>query len=202
MKPEQLISLISRWGGTMKFFPSGADERIGIAEEIASFASNLDQVKWLVSRLPKLYKEWPGLREVRAVFCSKFKPRDGFDVDSDVYLDGVPSDSGSMQQIAAPAVRYLPAPEEQPMNPAVQRRMEQLVEQMKKRTWVPKQAPYPTAAEIQAVKEAQEKNRKRHEALCDLARSEMAEGVYGREPSSDASCETPVAVALKSEEAL
>jgi hypothetical protein len=124
--------------------------------------------------MPKLYKEWPGLREVRAVFCSKFKPRDGFDVDSDVYLDGVPSDSGSMPQIAAPAVRYLSAPEEQPMNPAVHKRMEELVEQMKKRTQMPKQAPYPTEAEIQAIREAQERNRAVREAVTGVAGAEPA----------------------------
>lgn len=159
----------------MKFFPSGADERIGIAEEIAGFASDLEQVKWLVGRLPKLHREWPGLREVRAVFCSKFRPRDGFDVDSDVYLDGVPSEKPNAPQIAAPAVRYLSAPEE-PMSPAVQKRMEQLVAEMEAKTQMLKKAQLPTQVEIEAVKALQERNRV----------------VRVQTPAADSSCE-PVA---------
>lgn len=169
MHPAELISLISRWGGTMKFFPSGADERIGIADEIASFASNLDQVKWLVSRVPKLYREWPGLREVRAVFCSKFRPKDGFEVDSDVYLDGVPSERAAAGQLEAPDARYLPAPAEDPIAPAVAKRMEQLKAEMNRPKPNPKMNWRAAAdhaawlrtvqAEIEAIKAAQARSR-------------------------------------------
>ena len=52
------------------------------------------------------------MREVRAVFCSKFKPADGIDVYSAVYLDGIPSEKESAPAVlpAAP-VRQLGAGE-------------------------------------------------------------------------------------------
>ncbi len=39
-----------------------------------------------------LYAEWPGVYELRACFCSKFRPADGVEARSSVYLDGVPSE--------------------------------------------------------------------------------------------------------------
>lgn len=98
-----VMQLIGRWGGTIKFFPSDPEARIGIAEEIVSMAENEDQVRWLVARLPKLYTEWPAMHEVRATFCSKFKPKDGDEVYSEIYLEGIPAESTNSftTQIAA-----------------------------------------------------------------------------------------------------
>lgn len=92
MNFELVMQLIGRWGGTLKFFPTDPDARIGIAEEILAMASYLEQVRWLVGRVPKLYAEWPGTLEVRAVFCSKFPAKDGIEPSSAVYLEGIPSE--------------------------------------------------------------------------------------------------------------
>ena len=77
MKLEIVMQLIGRWGGTLKFFPSDPDARFGIAEEIASMARTEDQVRWLVKRVAQIYTDWPGILEVRAVFCTAHRPADG-----------------------------------------------------------------------------------------------------------------------------
>ena len=77
MNFERIMQLIGRWGGTMKFFPSDPDARIGIAEEILAMASSQEQVRWLVSEAPRVWTEWPAMLEIRALFCSRFDPRDG-----------------------------------------------------------------------------------------------------------------------------
>lgn len=103
MNFQDTMKQIGRWAGTLKFFPSEVEARIGIAEQIAELAHSEEQVRWLVLRVPKLYQEWPGMREVRAVFCSKFSPRDGVEVYSDVFLDGIPSETIATAAQIAPA---------------------------------------------------------------------------------------------------
>jgi hypothetical protein len=108
MNFEEIMQIIGKWGGTLKFFPSDPDARIGIAEEIGEMASEADQVRWLVGRLPKLYQEWPAMHEVRAVFCSKFQPRDGIEVYSRTFPDGIPSEKQNLPALPAATPRQLP----------------------------------------------------------------------------------------------
>lgn len=77
----------------LPFFPAEDGARLALAEMIAEMAESEDQVKWLVKRMTGgLYAEWPGPGEVRAVFCARFKPRDGLTAYSSVYPDGIPSE--------------------------------------------------------------------------------------------------------------
>jgi hypothetical protein len=79
----------------MKFFPSSDTvARATVMLELIQMCSTDDQVEWLSKRLTVLYTEWPGLRELRAVFCSKFKPADKIEVNSaDArFIDGIPSE--------------------------------------------------------------------------------------------------------------
>jgi hypothetical protein len=76
----------------LRFFPSDPIARTALVREICDMAASEDQVRWLITRMLKLYQVWPGLGEVRATFCSKFKPRDGVERYSEVYPDGIPSE--------------------------------------------------------------------------------------------------------------
>lgn len=87
----------------MKFFPSDEGAKKEIMALIASMCSSDEQVAWLANRTVALHNEWPGPRELRAVLCSKFRPKDGFEVYSDVYPEGIPSESESINRMLGPA---------------------------------------------------------------------------------------------------
>jgi hypothetical protein len=100
---ERVADLLS--GLTLiRFFPGDNGARLELSKMVASMATTETQVEWLVQRCIGLYAEWPGGREIRACFCSKFKPADGFSVGSTVYADGIPSE----RRIEAPALPALP----------------------------------------------------------------------------------------------
>lgn len=76
----------------LPFFPSGEIARTMIANEIRAMCSSPEQAHWLIQKMYRTYDKWPGPRELRAAFCSKYKPADGAQVHSAVYADGIPSD--------------------------------------------------------------------------------------------------------------
>src|SRR5215472_7254230 len=79
---------------SMPYYPvSETLVKISLIDELPEIAGNDEQLAWLIRRVTSLYAYWPGLSEIRAVYCSKFKPRDGIEVHSGVFLDGVPSES-------------------------------------------------------------------------------------------------------------
>ena len=83
----------------MKFFPSSDTvARATVMLELMQMCSTDDQVEWLSKRLTALYTEWPGLRELRAVFCFKFKPFDKIEVNSadPRFIDGIPSENPAL----------------------------------------------------------------------------------------------------------
>ena len=76
----------------LKFFPMDKETRTEIVALICSMVRSNEEIDWLVRRVITLYGDWPGPREVRAVYCSRFIPMDGIEVYSDVYPSGIPRD--------------------------------------------------------------------------------------------------------------
>ena len=79
---------------SMKFFPSDPGARDAIVAIVGEMAQTHEQVEWLVRRMIAIYPEWPGPKEMRACFCSRFRPADGIEALSAVYGDegGFPPD--------------------------------------------------------------------------------------------------------------
>jgi hypothetical protein len=79
---------------SIPFFPTEAGARAVIANEIASMCESLDRAEWLAVRMIRLYRKWPGVIELRIVFCSKYQPLDALPEigASEAYPDGVPSE--------------------------------------------------------------------------------------------------------------
>jgi hypothetical protein len=110
MNFEKVMRMIGEWAGTLRFFPGEPEARLGIAKQIAKFASDESQVRWLVEVLPNHFGDWPGTHEVRAVFCMKFRPKDGVEVDSKVFPDGLSKAqlNPGVKQLEAPSPLQLP----------------------------------------------------------------------------------------------
>lgn len=106
----------------MAYFPADEIAVTQITDEILGLCQTLDQAHWLIKKMLRTYTTWPGLRELRACFCSKFRPADGFEVASSVYLEGVPSDSEQLPAWALPPPEYLQlaAPDQEPPSSALE----------------------------------------------------------------------------------
>jgi hypothetical protein len=72
-------------------------------------ATSDEQVIWLGHRLLQLYpKQWPGIVELRACFCKRFKPADGVEVKSATYFsEGFPTEAelGPVPGLCLPPTR-------------------------------------------------------------------------------------------------
>lgn len=108
---DDVMMQIGRWGGTLKFFPSDVEARVGIAEQISAMAGDEDQVRWLVSRISQLFTDWPGMLEVRAVFCTRYKAKDGVEAAlgsaSPAFASLCADEHESLAQISAPRSRKI-----------------------------------------------------------------------------------------------
>lgn len=92
----------------MPFFPgSDSGARAIVAEEIVNMATSDEQVIWLGYRFIQLYpKQWPGIGELRALFCKRFKPADGLQVNSGVFEDfPTEAELGPVPGLALPPAR-------------------------------------------------------------------------------------------------
>src|SRR6266852_5020605 len=89
------------------FFPSSQDNAKGVViEELVAMCDSDQQAQWLAARMGQVFKQWPGLGEMRALFCKRFKPADGHDVGSQLYADGFPSEA----ELGPLPIKGLPAP--------------------------------------------------------------------------------------------
>ncbi len=69
----------------LKFFPADPMARAGLVEMDCGFSESNIQIEWLVRRALVVFNEWPGPHELRALFCSRWKPQDGNEAYSVLY---------------------------------------------------------------------------------------------------------------------
>lgn len=90
----------------MPFFPSSdKSARALLIEELGSICESDGHAEWLAIRMGQLFKkQWPGFGEMRALYCKRFRPRDGQETTSEIYIDGFPSehDLGLLQIAGLP----------------------------------------------------------------------------------------------------
>ena len=65
----------------MAFFPSDPEIRAALVEILME----------MIGRALNLYASWPGVADLSALYCSRWKPKDGVETHSAVYPDGIPS---------------------------------------------------------------------------------------------------------------
>ncbi len=90
------------------FFPaSDLSARAVLMEELLLICESDAHALWLAMRMTQIFKsKWPGLGEMRALYCKRFRPRDGVPADSEIYADGFPSE----QDLGILNIPGLPAP--------------------------------------------------------------------------------------------
>ena len=99
----------------LKFFPADQTARAEIVLMACEMAQTNEQVAWLAKRCIQLWNEWEGPREMRAVFCSKFRPADGIEAYSQLprFNDGIPSEKAAEPlQLGGATVRQIAGPRE------------------------------------------------------------------------------------------
>lgn len=96
MNPIRVMEMLGELA-VLKFFPAGSTDVLkALARMCGQMCQSEAQVRWLVDRMTGgLYTEWPGPAEMRACFCSRFRPNDGISVCSGVYPEGIPSERAS-----------------------------------------------------------------------------------------------------------
>lgn len=160
MNFDEVMDLIGEWGGTMRFFPGDEAARVGIAKEICNIVSMQEQLRWLIGRLPKLFTEWPGILEVRAVFCTKFKPRDGVEAalgtGSPAFAALCPEDETVKALAAAPRARQITG---QVATVSVDPEMQALMAKIANRADPLRGVKAATQADIESIKAQQNRNR-------------------------------------------
>ena len=81
--------------GAIPFFPGDEVPRAMIANEIRKLCRSEEDVLWLVERMIRLYTRWPGVVDMRLVYCARRRPLDGIYptlVSSETYPDGIPAE--------------------------------------------------------------------------------------------------------------
>ncbi|MGA3015958.1 MAG: hypothetical protein ABSF62_02480 [Bryobacteraceae bacterium] len=108
MTYEVLRDLVARLS-TMRYFPSGPAAQLALIETMTDLTDDEEKVRWLVKRMRQVYQEWPGEHELRACFCSRWRPKDGIEAASTIFPEGLPPDPmAPKKQIAAAEVKALP----------------------------------------------------------------------------------------------
>lgn len=92
----------------LPFFPaSDRGARAVLQEELILICESDEHAQWLAIRMGQVFKKgWPGLGELRALYCKRFKPRDGIQSASELFQDGFPSE----QELGELNIRGLPTP--------------------------------------------------------------------------------------------
>jgi hypothetical protein len=95
------------------FFPMEGGARVAIGNEISSMCSDFAAGTWLAQRMVALYARWPGVPDLRLVYCAGRMPLDGVHpllLTSETYPDGIPSEDPTREaaQLAS-GIRQLPA---------------------------------------------------------------------------------------------
>lgn len=91
LTPETAAAGVAKMA-LMAFFPGDPDIRAALVSVLMDTVETDEQLDWLVNRALRLYGKWPGVAEIRALYCSRWKPKDGMETYSAIYPEGIPSD--------------------------------------------------------------------------------------------------------------
>lgn len=119
-------------GALLSHFPLTEVGRAAVAAELRSLCTDEAGLLWLTVQLPRLYSRWPGAREVRILYCSRYRPLSGTDLASAVsesYPDGFPAESpAEAKQLESAPMLALPPGHLVSASPSIDRAVQELSE--------------------------------------------------------------------------
>jgi hypothetical protein len=76
--PEEAMGAVGLLS-SLKYFPAQGPAWVGIADVLTRLVSTTERLDWLVRELLNQVSEWPGLKEIRGLYCTKYTPADGIE---------------------------------------------------------------------------------------------------------------------------
>lgn len=125
LTPETAAAGVAKMA-LMAFFPGDPDIRAALVSVFMDMVETDEQLDWLVNRALRLYGKWPGVAEIRALYCSRWKPKDGMETYSAIYPEGIPS-----ERKRAPAERDPPRGSPVTANADLDREIRQVADRKK-----------------------------------------------------------------------
>jgi hypothetical protein len=133
MNPEKVLKMLLELRA-LRFFPNDEAVMDPLVRLCGSMCESEAQVRWLVTRMTSgIYTEWPGIAEVRACFCCRFRPKDGLSICSSIFPSGLPPDPTAppRREIAGPDLKALPPGEPVTADPELEASIRQFAEKHK-----------------------------------------------------------------------
>lgn len=84
MKPTQLELAAAQCVAeiaSLPFFPADEITRAGLMRSLVEMANHPGELRELSKRVRTHYRKWPSEAEIRGVFCTFARPRDGIEAD-------------------------------------------------------------------------------------------------------------------------
>lgn len=84
LNPDFILLCIERMGEMINFFPKGELATAQLAVLIDRMVDTDEHMDWLTTAAISTIPKWQGFAQLRGIYCSRFKPKDGFVVQSDM----------------------------------------------------------------------------------------------------------------------
>lgn len=97
---EELNHAVQRMS-VLAFFPAGQAAGVEIVRILASMCATYEQLDWLVSTMIDRVGEWKGPKEMRGLFCTRYRPADG--IEAECSIAGFTAADGEQRSIVAAA---------------------------------------------------------------------------------------------------
>jgi hypothetical protein len=99
LSPEEAVVVRDQFS-LMKFFPSDPGAKAALSRLLQRMCGSFVEAQWLVDTALDVYSDWPGTSELRALYCSRFKPTDGIEAYSVIFPEGFLNGRPQQQQIS------------------------------------------------------------------------------------------------------
>ena len=84
LNPDFILRCIERMGEMINFFPKGDLATAQLAVLFDRMVDTDEHMDWLTTAAISTVPKWQGFAQFRGIYCSRFKPKDGFVIESEM----------------------------------------------------------------------------------------------------------------------